>query len=80
MFRKRGPGLEFVLQDAQEPHLFVIRRQQRRPHDIDKVDTHGAYYVLDGNIYQAPTLHATISSRAVRAGAGCKLHINLYQA
>ena len=62
--------MEFILQDAQEPHLFVIRKQQRRPTDMEKADTHGAYYILDGNIYQAPTLHSAVSSRMVWTSTG----------
>ena len=57
--------MEFVLQDAQEPHLFVIRKQLRRQVTAKSADTLAAYYILDGNIYQAPTLHAVISSRMV---------------
>ena len=50
-----GSRVEFVLQDAQEPHLFVIRKQQRRQAAARSADTLAAYYILDGSIYQAPT-------------------------
>ncbi|KAK9793169.1 hypothetical protein WJX73_002041 [Symbiochloris irregularis] len=66
------PGIEFKLQDAQPPHLFVIRKVLRKsPQSEENV---AFYYILDGSIYQAPTLHATLSAKMkkclhnVRAG------------
>jgi mediator of RNA polymerase II transcription subunit 6 len=58
-----APGVEFVLQDAQAPHLFVIRKQLRAlAGDLTSL---AYYYVLDGTVYQAPTLHAVLSARIV---------------
>jgi mediator of RNA polymerase II transcription subunit 6 len=58
-------GMEYILQDAQEPHLFVIRKQKRE--GPEKVSAQAAYYVLDGSIYQAPHLYNVIGSRVVRS-------------
>ena len=59
-----APGVEFHLQDAQPPHLFVIRKQFRSS-DGSAVAL-AYYYILDGTIYQAPTLHAALAARMVR--------------
>lgn len=62
------PGVEYEVQDAQEPHLFVIRKQHRS--GPKTTATLHFYYVLDGNVYQAPSLHAALSSRIVRTHIG----------
>ena len=65
MCRTLPPGVEYELQDAQEPHLFVIKKQQRSgPKATSPLQY---YYILDGNVYQAPSLHAALSSRLVPA-------------
>ncbi|KAL2609253.1 hypothetical protein R1flu_027826 [Riccia fluitans] len=58
-------GIEYILHEAMEPHLFVIRKQKRE--GPEKITVMSAYYVLDGSIYQAPQLYSVIGSRAVRA-------------
>ena len=68
--RTLPPGVEYELQDAQEPHLFVIRKQQRwGPKSTSPLHF---YYILDGNVYQAPSLHAILSSRLVPVPAACQ--------
>ncbi len=56
-----GGEVEYVVQDAQSPHLFVIRMQAK---DIPL----GLYYCLDGTIYACPSLHNVLSSRRKRCG------------
>lgn len=56
-------GIEYILHEAQEPHLFVMRKQKRD--GPEKVTVLAAYYILDGSIYQAPQLYSVVSSRAV---------------
>lgn len=64
------PGVEFVITYASEPVLYVIKRQHR---DNPQAATQQAfYYVLFGNIYQAPSLHACVQSRARR----CAHHLS----
>ena len=47
----------------QEPHLFVICRQLRT---APKAATRQQfYYILDGSVYQAPSLHAAMASNIV---------------
>ncbi|CAI5478566.1 unnamed protein product [Closterium sp. Yama58-4] len=58
-------GWEYSLHMAQEPHLFVLRKQKRD--GPDRTTPVAAYYILDGSIYQAPSLHAVIGSRICRA-------------
>lgn len=62
--RTLPPGVEYEVQDAQEPHLFIIRKQHRSgPKTTAPLQY---YYILDGSVYQAPSLHAALSSRIVR--------------
>jgi hypothetical protein len=65
MDRRKRTGIEYILQEAQEPNLFVIRKQKRE--GPEKVTALAAYYVLDGSIYQAPQLYTVIGSRVVRS-------------
>lgn len=59
-----GPGVEFVLHLAQEPWLFVIRKQQRIS---AKEQQHQAYYcVIDKQVTQAASLHSILSARLQR--------------
>jgi mediator of RNA polymerase II transcription subunit 6 len=59
-----APGIEFILQDAQPPHLFVVRKQFRSIAGV--LSPLSFYYILDGTIYQAPSLHAALSARIDR--------------
>ena len=57
-------GMEYTLDSCQEPHLFVVCKQRR-----EAADTAIAvmfYYILDGSIYQTPTIHGVLSARLVR--------------
>lgn len=58
-------GIEYMLNEVMEPHLFVIRKQKRD--GPEKVTPMLTYYVLDGSIYQAPQLSSVFASRMVRA-------------
>ncbi len=44
--RQLCPGTEFVLQEVQEPHLCVIKRQYRSAPGT--TTTHAVYYILEG--------------------------------
>lgn len=44
--RQLAPGIEYVLQEVQEPHLFVIKRQYRSAPTT--VTAHAIYYILEG--------------------------------
>jgi mediator of RNA polymerase II transcription subunit 6 len=63
--RAGAPGIEFVVQDAQPPHLFVIRKQRRSLAGAE--EPIALYYILDATVYQAPNMHAVISARIARA-------------
>ncbi|CAJ1951045.1 unnamed protein product [Sphenostylis stenocarpa] len=58
-------GMEYMLSEVMEPHLFVIRKQKRD--SPEKVTPMLAYYVLDGSIYQAPQLCNVFAARIGRA-------------
>ncbi|GAB4839660.1 hypothetical protein Ancab_029186 [Ancistrocladus abbreviatus] len=58
-------GIEYMLSEVMEPHLFVIRKQKRD--SPEKVTPMLTYYVLDGLIYQAPQLCNVFAARIGRA-------------
>eukprot|EP00850_Spirogloea_muscicola_P003556 SM000014S00344 [mRNA] locus=s14:822480:823949:+ [translate_table: standard] len=58
-------GVEYTMAEAAEPHLFVLRKQRREA--PDKATLLAVYYILDGSVYQAPSLHAVIGARTSRA-------------
>lgn len=59
------PGIEYILQDAQTPQLFVIRKQSKSLSGEET--TLAIYYILHGMLYQAPVLYDVLSSRLDRA-------------
>ncbi|OQV20234.1 Mediator of RNA polymerase II transcription subunit 6 [Hypsibius exemplaris] len=58
---KNMVGIEYELAHAQDPILYIIKRQQR----ISPTDaiTLAHYYILAGTVYQAPDLWSVINSR-----------------
>ncbi|GAU42237.1 hypothetical protein TSUD_351470 [Trifolium subterraneum] len=58
-------GIEYVLSEVMEPHLFIMRKQKRD--GPDKITAMLAYYILDGSIYQAPQLSNVFAARIGRA-------------
>lgn len=58
---KSMTGLEYELIHAQQPILFVIRKQRR--HSPEQVTPLTYYYIIAGVIYQAPDLASIINSR-----------------
>jgi len=60
---------EFALAETHEPHLFVVRKQQRQSAVAGKAAISAYYYILgyEGHTYQAPSLHAAITARLRRA-------------
>ncbi|KAG7229174.1 hypothetical protein INR49_013117 [Caranx melampygus] len=55
-------GVEYILLHAQEPILYIIRKQQRQSQT--QVVPLADYYIIAGVVYQAPDLGTVISSRA----------------
>ncbi|GJT59501.1 mediator of RNA polymerase II transcription subunit 6 [Tanacetum coccineum] len=58
-------GIEFMVSEVMEPHLFVMRKQKRD--SPERVTPMLTYYVLDGSIYQAPQLCNVFAARVGRA-------------
>ncbi|KAJ7963114.1 Mediator of RNA polymerase II transcription subunit 6 [Quillaja saponaria] len=58
-------GIEYMLSEVMEPHLFIMRKQRRD--GPEKVTPMLAYYILDGSIYQAPQLGNVFAARIGRA-------------
>lgn len=61
-------GVEYILLHAQEPILFIIRKQQRQ--SPTQVIPLADYYIIAGVIYQAPDLGSVINSRVLSAVHG----------
>lgn len=59
-------GVEYTLLHAQDPILYVIRKQ-RRHSQHQAVTPLADYYILAGTVYQAPDLCSVISSRLLSA-------------
>ncbi|CDR00494.1 unnamed protein product [Oncorhynchus mykiss] len=57
-------GVEYILLHAQEPILYIIRKQQRQ--SPTQVIPLSDYYIIAGVVYQAPDLGTVIGSRVVR--------------
>uniref|UniRef100_A0AAY5EE39 Mediator of RNA polymerase II transcription subunit 6 n=1 Tax=Electrophorus electricus TaxID=8005 RepID=A0AAY5EE39_ELEEL len=61
-------GVEYILLHAQEPILYIVRKQQRQsPTQVIPV---ADYYIIAGVVYQAPDLGSVISSRVLSAVHG----------
>lgn len=58
---KQMKGMEYELIHAQDPILFVVRRQNRV--STTEVVPEALYYVLAGVVYQAPDMWSVINSR-----------------
>ncbi|GFS22901.1 mediator of RNA polymerase II transcription subunit 6 [Elysia marginata] len=54
-------GLEYSLLHAQEPILYVIRKQHR--HSPTQVTPLADYYIIGGHVYQGPDLCSVVNSR-----------------
>ncbi|KAK0056111.1 mediator of RNA polymerase II transcription subunit 6 [Biomphalaria pfeifferi] len=54
-------GLEYSLLHAQEPILYVIRKQHR--HSPTQVTPLADYYIIAGTVYQSPDLCSVVNSR-----------------
>lgn len=54
-------GIEYGLHSSHPPRLFIIHKRQR--HSRKDVEILASYYILDGTIYQAPSLLALLKCR-----------------
>ncbi|KAJ8289672.1 hypothetical protein GJAV_G00003980 [Gymnothorax javanicus] len=61
-------GVEYTLLHAQEPILYIIRKQQRQ--SPTQVIPLSDYYIIAGVVYQAPDLGSVIGSRVLSAVHG----------
>ncbi|XP_006632732.1 mediator of RNA polymerase II transcription subunit 6 [Lepisosteus oculatus] len=61
-------GVEYILLHAQEPILYIIRKQQRQ--SPSQVIPLADYYIIAGVVYQAPDLGSVIGSRVLSAVHG----------
>ncbi|XP_006004628.1 mediator of RNA polymerase II transcription subunit 6 isoform X2 [Latimeria chalumnae] len=61
-------GIEYILLHAQEPILYIVRKQQRQ--SSTQVVPLADYYIIAGIVYQAPDLGSVINSRVLSAVHG----------
>ncbi|ORX68045.1 MED6-domain-containing protein, partial [Linderina pennispora] len=54
-------GIEFAVTYHEAPALFIITKQRRS--NPTKVTPVSIYYVVNGNVYEAPSLYSIISTR-----------------
>lgn len=59
-------GIEYKLQPCPAPNLFIITKS-RRTVDPPKLEPLATYYIHEANIYQAPSIHAILSSRVLQS-------------
>ncbi|KAJ2759788.1 Mediator of RNA polymerase II transcription subunit 6 [Coemansia nantahalensis] len=60
---KNMVGVEFAVTHQEPPALFVITKLRRT--SPAKATPLAVYYILDGNAYEAPSLHSIVSSRVL---------------
>ncbi|KAG2527160.1 hypothetical protein JM18_003995 [Phytophthora kernoviae] len=72
----RGIEYELLSNAAKQlpQQLFIIRKQRRNNRTM--VEPLAIYYVLDGTVYQAPNIHAMLTSRLVRLTDCCFYRVN----
>lgn len=60
-------GIEYKLLPQTNENLFRVSKSRRATTPKPSVTLLGVYYILNGNVYQAPTAHAVLSSRVVQS-------------
>lgn len=60
------PGIEYGLTGNPSPGLFIITKAKRSI-DPPKLEPLATYYIHDGDVYQAPSMHAILSSRVLQS-------------
>jgi len=60
-FMAISAGKQYLKEHARPPRLYCILRQVR--HNESSVTPTGMFYIIDGNIYEAPTLRAVAENR-----------------
>mmetsp|Transcript_3124 Transcript_3124/g.8474 ORF Transcript_3124/g.8474 Transcript_3124/m.8474 type:complete len:136 (-) Transcript_3124:250-657(-) len=72
-FFATSEGMDWVVTEVQEPHLFVIEKRPKAGADAREAAAPAAvYFVLDTVVYQAPTLHAVLGARLQRCLHGLR--------
>lgn len=60
-------GIEYSLEPVKSPGVFRISKNMRKTAPAPSVELLATYYVVNGNVYQAPTAHKVISSRVLQS-------------
>lgn len=71
---KRMRGVEFAIH-SEAPEMFVIAKQERE--NYEDVKLIALYFIMNGNIYLAPSIHSIVTSRLVNATHLLKTAIDL---
>ena len=75
--RSRSTGVEYRLVHLQPPILYVLRKERRESGQDPRAL--GSYYILDGTIFQAPTVEHVITSRMAKCVYHVKAAMGLLQ-
>ncbi|GAA5982657.1 hypothetical protein JCM11641_002326 [Rhodosporidiobolus odoratus] len=62
---RRFVGTEFVVAHASPPNLFILHKRERT--SPTEATVLGAFYILNGNVYQAPSLFEVLNERVLTA-------------
>lgn len=65
--RSNMTGIEYIVLHAQDPILYVIRKQNRHSPGPSGAVPITDYYIIAGYVYQAPDLNSVINSRLMTA-------------
>lgn len=60
-------GIEYIVLHAQDPILYVIRKQNRHAPGPNGTVPIADYYIIAGYVYQAPDLNSVVNSRLTAA-------------
>lgn len=60
-------GIEYMVLHAQDPILYVIRKQNRHAPGPNGVTAVADYYIIAGYVYQAPDLNSVVNARVMTA-------------
>lgn len=66
-FHRHMQGIEYSLLHAQEPILYIVRKQNR--YSPTQATPLANYHIIGGQVFQTPDLGSVINSRMVSASS-----------
>lgn len=68
-------GTEYMLLHAQDPILYIVRKQQR--YSQTHVAPLASYHIIAGQVFQTPDIGTVINSRLVRVSLEIRINTAL---